>query len=266
MVSLAEYLNCLLQGKPEWAIIKQISNTVIEAEITPPLASGFAPDTYILLIENVEKGVKVSEKILGEKLPVFCPERHINEDGSLCIGYEAGKNINSIGDARRWWGDLLEHFNCQYTAKRSGSWPLGKGLSHGDAAKIQFKMEEIAKPLGWYSEVEVGLFRNKGWLAGRLPKERGTSRQIVNGRLPCPRGCEYQHYPHKKFDCGNELCPQSCKKQHNSILRTDCPNKEAVTKLVLLETARREYEKTYIESLALKDCCGTMKNCPFKTK
>lgn len=233
---------------------------------TPFMESGQPDTTYDLVILEQERiGVCVSEQRIGDKLPAFCMERHINLDGTFCIGLDTGKSILSPQEGEHWWDALLEHFRCQYVARRKRFWPLGKGLSHGDAAEVQIQMEETAIPLGWAQEIEEGIFRKEGWLSGKLPKVRQQAEMLLNQRSECPRGCNYRHFPTTKYGCDKTPCSQGCKKRHKPILKCDCPNREAIYKLVLLEMKRRVLEEKYFDFIKRKTkCCGSMKNCPLR--
>jgi len=249
---------------PSWVKVVSKQNDGFKILAEPPLPSGQVLKKYKLSIVKRDSRVLVSESSVGTNLPSCCPERHINSDGTFCIGYNIGQSINGPANAQNWWEALLKHLCCQYLADRQKTWPVGQGLSHGDAALVQMKMEKLAKPLGWFAEVQLALV-NKGWLGGDLPRERNNSGQLVNGRSVCPRGCHHQHFPFPKFGCGKDICPVTCPKQHNNVLRKPCPNSEIVTQLVLLEKKRRKKERAFFESYEGVVCCGSMKHCPLKS-
>ncbi|PCI43407.1 MAG: hypothetical protein COB49_12285 [Alphaproteobacteria bacterium] len=233
---------------------------------TPFMESGQPDTTYDLVILEQERiGVCVSEQSIGDKLPAFCMERHINLDGTFCIGLDAGRSILSSQDGEHWWNAILEHFRCQYIARRKGFWPLKKGLSHGDAADVQIRMEELSNPLGWAQEIEEGIFRKKGWLGEHLPKINQQTNMLMNQRTGCPRSCYYRHFPKAKYGCDQAPFSTRCEKRHKPILKCNCPNREAIYKLVLLEMNRRELEEKYFDIVKRKaKCCGSMKNCPLR--
>lgn len=264
MRTLPSELSLLLQEKPEWVTVKTKTKNSFQAIILPPLLSGKQPDSYAIKIELEQKTIRVMEAVPGKKLPIFCPERHINPDSSLCIGYRAGSAVKTSENAKQWWESLLDHFRCQRNAARKGFWPLGKALSHGDSVKQQFQMESISMPLGLYAEVEAGIFKKSGWLGGELPRERGNSGKLVNGRSNCPRGCRYTHSPSVKLQCGVIECHAECVKEHNPILRVDCPLRSEICDLVLLETKRRKLDAKFLAEVNHRECCGTMQDCPLK--
>lgn len=155
----------------------------------------------------------MAEVAVGAQLPAYCPERHVNPDGSFCLGLSAG-DIESADEATKWWEQLQEFLRCQAIARSRGKWPPGRELAHGDAALYQLKMEEIAKERGWLHEVQDAHAHKEGWLAGELPRERKHSGMLVNQRAACPRGCLKKGYP---------------------ILRRDCPHRDVIFRLVQLE-------------------------------
>lgn len=155
----------------------------------------------------------------------------------------------------------------QEYAQKYGVWPLEGGLSHGDAAQIQEKMEELAAPLGWKEEVLIGIFRRKGWLANSLPKASQRLDRLLNSRTPCPRGCTRQ---------AGSNCPIVCHPTDTSpeatdgkpILRAECPSRSTLERIALLEHRRQKAQNDFIEEMRkdTPDCCGTMKNCPLASQ
>lgn len=59
------------------------------------------------------------------RLPVFCPERHINPDGSFCLGWEPGvpRLPASPKEARAWWSVLRGYLRLQDAAATARVWP-----------------------------------------------------------------------------------------------------------------------------------------------
>lgn len=152
----------------------------------------------------------------------------------------------------------------QEYAQKYAVWPLEGGLSHGDAARIQEKMEELAAPLGWKEEILVGMFRSKGWLANSLPKASRRLDRLLNSRTPCPRGCTRQADSDRSIVCRPaDAGPEG--KDGKPILRAECPNRSALERIALLEHRRRKAQNNFIKEIRKDawECCGTMNNCPL---
>jgi hypothetical protein len=243
-----------IRGKmPDWVQFSSIDEKaeMLHVVASPLLGGGVIGESYPIVIKDASGNVKVSEVSPGTKLPSACPERHINSDGTFCIGLNAGKNITTAVEAESWWDALASFFRCQNFAAKRGYWPREHWLSHGDAAEDHLAMEKIAEGLGdeWEKEIKLALEYREGWLGGELPRHRKNSDMLVNQRLPCPRGCS-----RKK---GKHILP---------VARRKCSHKQQVSQLVWHENERRRKEAAYINDLISKGfkCCGSMKNCPFR--
>lgn len=251
---------------PAWASITKSKPTKLNVSAVAQLPSGSAGRSYELLIElKAEDQIAVVEKD-GGHLPRCCVERHINPDASFCLHLNSTEAIRSDWAARLWWHSLGKFLSHQDYADRRRKWPMLAQLSHGDAANMQIEMEKLAEPLGWKDEeVTAAIFRQHGWLGGKLPRLSKDKRKLVSARSPCPRGCTRKHHPYRKSSCEREDCAKGCRKAHKPILRADCPNREVVESLVLLEHKRRAEEASFFKSLRKKKitCCGTMDNCPL---
>lgn len=259
-------LNLLVRHLPSWAKILQENKVSVHISAIPPQPSGDGGREYILCLKVSGKGgVEVFEEPAGSLLPKFCVERHINYDSSFCLFLESSNPLKDIKDVEDWWGGLKAFLICQDYAEQSGLWPIGSGLSHGDAAYEQIAMEEIATPLGWLREVELGVVRSKGWLSENLPRASKNFDRVFNRRSPCPRDCTYKHGKLRKRSCDTPNCVEGCQKQHKPILRTDCPHRDAIEGLILHERKRQSIELKMFDTLRRKkfECCGTMKNCPL---
>lgn len=233
---------------------------------SPPLAGGAATRSYSLeLRATSEGGASVREHLPSMHLPCFCPERHINPDGTFCIYYGSEAALANGDAVAAWWESLAAFLNNQQYAEKWRVWPLASGLSHGDAAAHQLEMEAIADPLGWKDEILSSMFRSRGWLAGRLPRACKQLDRVLNVRMPCPRGCTRKHRLLRRRSCEIDSCAPGCRRMHKPILRADCPHRNAVENLVLHEYRRRRLEAEFFKALrkAGHQCCGTMKGCPL---
>src|SRR4051794_34675359 len=55
------------------------------------------------------------------RLPDWCPELHLNADGSLCLGLDQ-LPVADEPHARQWWADLEVHLKLLSTAVRTRVW------------------------------------------------------------------------------------------------------------------------------------------------
>ena len=79
------------------------------------------------------------------QLPRGCPERHINHNGSLCLG-RFSNAPKSHAEAEAWWKELRGHLTMQDWAVLTGRWPEKWAWAHGEeAARYQEQFESIAK-------------------------------------------------------------------------------------------------------------------------
>jgi hypothetical protein len=252
---------------PDWVEIRKQTAAKLVFSANPPSRSG-APgkQSYDLVAEARKGELTVSESAPGKSLPTLCVERHINPGSTFCLFVNSETLPQSPDEAHYWWDGLKAYLQHQQYADKHGHWPIDAQMSHGVAADLQQKMEDVADELGWRADILASIFRKKCWLGGRLPRMAKGRKSLVNARSPCPRGCTRKHHLLRKFACQHVDCLPNCRKRHPPILRADCPHRQAVEKLVMLEHARREIEARMIKQLK-KDghrCCGRMKQCALR--
>lgn len=257
----------LKNTKPVWATIDSATANQINLHAYAPLKSGAQGRLYHLTIKiGSGSGPTVSESGLANLLPQCCIERHINPDASFCLSQGSTSRLTSLEDAHLWWRSLGYYLAHQDFAAKRRFWPLEAGLSHGDAADIQLKMEALAEVNGWKQDVQAAALWSEGWLGGALPRLSKNKRTLVNARSNCPRGCTWKHKALRSTSCETTTCQTGCRKQHKRIVRSDCPNRDIVEELVLLEHQRREAEREVIDILIKGGiaCCGTMDHCQLR--
>lgn len=260
-------LDLLLQTSPSWVRIENKWMDGANVIASPPTVGNKTPrDFHLEMRPSKQRGVRVMEEKKHRQLPNFCLERHINPNSTFCLYFGSEAELTDQDSAVAWWSNLGDFLNNQDYAEKRGVWPLGAGLSHGDAAHEQIAMENLAEPLGWKDDLWRAMFRGKGWMAERLPRVSKTLDRVLNARTPCPRGCKWKHKLLRKESCKIEDCYSDCKKQHKPVLRVKCPNREVIEALVLHEHRRQKIEARIVDDLVQegKRCCGTMKICPLR--
>lgn len=113
----------------------------------------YAGDKYVfyLKVSQGSKGfLEVREDRRSQRLPSFCPERHINFDGSFCLQYgkrdalrpENGEDVSVL------WHLIYGFLELQVKAEVLGRWPSSREWAHGDAASHQQICEGILRCVG----------------------------------------------------------------------------------------------------------------------
>lgn len=238
-------IRLIKSASPSWFIISQeleqeiIGRAIIEI---PDASKDFVIDLKI----SCSTTVFAYEAVVGTLLPASCPERHINEDGSFCLGLNAQSYATDRDRSEVWWSLLHNFLKLQHTASRSRSWPQRQALSHGDAAEHHLKALEAARKLGLEGDYYRMLEGESAWFLNPTLRVHKSGDRLCNGKLPCPKGCK--------------------KKNGNPVPRRKCDRKGLIAALVFHETQRRkaekEFWKTWID--AGKTCCGSMIDCPLR--
>jgi hypothetical protein len=147
-----------------WITIQQAASGHLRCTVTSPLPDG-EPSTYSLLIKVVRSQregpllpstpryftrfvLAVRERGSVLRLPRFCPERHINDDGSFCLGWGAEFDPwpRSRESARHWWKTVCGFVQLQDRASLLRYWPA-RAWAHGDAAEFENDFEKLAMTL-----------------------------------------------------------------------------------------------------------------------
>ncbi|WBL77628.1 hypothetical protein I3J27_32165 [Bradyrhizobium xenonodulans] len=233
-------LDAIADTVPPWAEFRRIGTRAAEVDAVLVRSSGAFTRLFELEVLHLAAEVTVYERVRGKTLPTFCPERHINADGSFCLGLRAGQGINSA-TAATWWTKLHAFLLCQETAAEAGLWPSGAQLSHGDAGDIEFLAEQAAAETGasaaYRDAVEFGI----GPIAAGLSRINKATGRLRNGRSPCLCG--------RKHRTGKPLLRRECQ-------CLGCP--------IELEFERRAAVDRFWRSMSSLQCCGTMLECPLK--
>jgi hypothetical protein len=188
--------------------------------------------------------IEVKENGLNNLLPNFCPQRHMNPNGTFCLGFNAGDAIRDTAAATSWWKKLGLFLTCQDTAHETKTWPPKIEISHGVAGEIEISAEKVAEELGLLAEYQLAVREDQGPIAEALQKIRKSTGKLRNGKAACV--CE------RKYRTGE------------SYLRRDCWAANWPC-LVAMEARRRSEERAFWKSLKGKQvCCRTMDDCPLR--
>jgi hypothetical protein len=219
----------LIRNLPAWAIVQsnQSNSFCIDATIPKFGGSGWPVVRLTIASRNAKLCAKETKPILW---PAFCPERHINDDGTFCLGISDVPSVNDKSSAISWWSYLQEYLDTQFVAGQTKKWPPNKQFAHGDAGIAEEALEKLTKGTKFEQEVGQAHQRNVGWLASTLPRIHKT----------CPRGCNRKGRP---------------------ILRRNCVDRELMFQIVALEHRYRQGEAAFWKSHSGTKCCGYSEGC-----
>ncbi len=201
-----------------------------------------------------------AKEVTPTLLPAFCPERHINADGSFCLYWRAVDDIvvDDPDAALAWWETLVRFLQLQARAARRRRWPEGQGRAHGAAALHQYRAEKAAERLGDPIATDMQEGRLSFVVRGSGAEGPGIrvmrdgdrvyavwlrSRRVVNQRRPC-------------------LCSEGSRPRPQT-LRSCSDHAEAAATLALELHSMAEQERRFWDVFAGYKCCGTMDDCPL---
>lgn len=238
-MSLAALARCC----PTWAEFRPIDGREALVDVVAVRASKTFTRLFELRLVHLGDDVSVSERVIGSTLPACCPERHINPDGSFCIGLRAGRGVTD-GNALAWWDKLHAYALCQETADETGYWPSEAQLSHGEAGEAELAAEDAADQLGLLADYREAVAFDTGLIASGLTKISATTGLLRNGRNAC-------------------ICGRT-DRQGRRLLRKDCHRTERGCPILFEHRRRLMVDRYWRELRGYVSCCGTMRDCPLK--
>ena len=129
------------------------TETAIECSVALPLYDGEISNYHLVIsIGNDSDGEKlvVQEQASRRRLPAACPGRHINIDGTFCLGWGPTRPVvpRSAMEAESAWAQIEWYLHYQDRASACGTWPARATWAHGDsAARAQREIEELDRTL-----------------------------------------------------------------------------------------------------------------------
>lgn len=238
-------LSLLMGVAPNWFSVISRGADIVDGVCSVVDDTATSDREYSITIKMVGEDVYARETVVGEKLPMFCYDRHIMTGGWFCIGLEAGSSVTTAAGARDWWSNLSEFLRLQAVAKATGRWPRAMEFDHGQAGYFHKSALDAAAKLNISEDYELALLGKKSWITTILSQD---GKRLMNGRSPCPVGCV---------------------RKGRRLLRNECCSTETVLELVRNERLRAAALVRFWESIrkdAAMVCCGTMINCPLKDR
>lgn len=230
---------------PDWFLVEAAYAADLRGTARIEVAGAIEQYQIRLRIWIDDDDVCVGEPV-PKRLPQRCPERHINGNGSFCLGFDVNGLGKSLDGARVWWGLLGEYLKHQRTAEKTGLWPAHAAISHGEAGLHHVQALDAARELGVEQEYNRIFEGESCWIDDGSVRVFKDGTRLVNGRSPCPMGCK-----------GRKARP---------ILRRDCCKGDAVFRLVKSEKCRKSSELQFWRDWRDKghECCRTMRKCPAR--
>ena len=141
-------LRFIAEAATDYGATALLTGNALKLRVSVPLADGRTFDHRLEVVAG-RSALKVRE-LEPRKLPAFCPERHINHDGSFCLNWQDGDPlpVTSAASAGCWWTALVQFLMLQPRAANRRRWPARRGWAHGDAAIHQNEAEHAAQRLG----------------------------------------------------------------------------------------------------------------------
>ncbi|MFC0340548.1 E2 domain-containing protein [Paracoccus niistensis] len=246
-----------------WAAEFGATVTAVQAtylEFTFPVfrPDGTAP-TYAIVAEVREDEVAAREAT-PTRLPAFCPERHINRDGTFCLGWGRADDLEVRDEetARAWWARLFKFLTLQERATRLRRWPDRRTWPHGDAAGHQFRAEWAAHRLG--SPFVEDLAQGRLGVARKGHGSGGAGLQMLrDGRRLYSVWEDTRRAVNLRQRC---ICIMG-RASPPAVLRSCGDHADAVVELAFALQDRATAEAAFWAGLEGTSCCGTMDCCPL---
>lgn len=230
---------CIEMAVPDWVLIVGRNPEGLEVDVSPRQQSGAPTEIFELFVNTRTPSGAARERALGRRLPRSCSERHINFDGTFCLGLDRATIVDEHG-GRRFWETVRTYLLSQLFAEKHGRWPPGRGLSHGNAAYLQMRAEEAASAAGVADVYATALDHQQGWLAGDLP-------EVVEAMADGTHACSTRR----------PIGPLQ--------IQLGCARCAALANLVRLERERRRCEREFTAMSAwTRACCNTMPRCELR--
>jgi hypothetical protein len=210
------------------------------------------------------RGLNVSAKeSVPQRLPAFCPELHINGDGSFCLYWAGYKSMEvvDLGIAVEWWGLLWKYLTLQERAKKLRKWPNTAEWAHGKAVTHQYMAIKASEGLGEKFSKALDESRlSVTWHRGSCFSQGPTLRLLLDGVPQYSVWTEINRVVNRKQRC---FCGVSGLRRPKR-LRTCGSHSLHAANLALALHRWAEEDKLFWKNISILTCCGTCDSCPLK--
>lgn len=252
----ADPLHRLESVAPEFGATLTVNGKHAAAKITIILPSG-QPHTFALDLRDEGGRISACESPVGSLLPAFCPDRHINSDGSFCLGWgeDDPSDITDLKAAHTWWSVVVRFLAHQVNANKRRVWPGRENdRAHGAAARYQAVAEPLAAQFGPAFLKDL----HGGALAVRVDIRRRNPRLELyrRGRLIARVSIHSGSLTRERF-----LCP--CNGPVALPITRCGTHAEALANFTVALHCWHREERNFLTDLATggKRCCGTLREC-----
>jgi hypothetical protein len=252
----------LVTAAPEFGAVLTMQ-TQHEAHVVLPvlLVDGLVREHH-LYVNMVDGCLRVAEHRDRRLLPAFCAERHINGDGSFCLGWEdtLDRAPPSYSWAIEWWQRLAAFLRAQVRAEKSRRWP-GPAWPHGGAAVYQRRAEIAAAALS----PAISKALERGELAVHSLDRQTLMGETVfilkqNSRVIWRFGGMPLRIINKQLACA---CPRGDIKRHRRLRTCGSHAQDLLDLANALINRDHEQQRFWIQ-LRGQSCCGTMDGCDLR--
>lgn len=206
----------------------------------------------IRLLVDVGSAQPLVREVAPDRLPGFCPNRHIVNDGWFCMNYadEDPRPVRDAADAADWWARLLKFLSLQETASVLRRWPSRQEWAHGRAAAHQARAERCAARLGAALADALARRRLQAVKGPHFIQVRDAERRLFSVWTDARRVATLR----QRCVCGSGLALSACA-DHAQIA--------ADLATALLDWERDE--RRFWQALRETPCCGSLDACPLKS-
>lgn len=263
MNSIELLINALSGAHDSEVIIQSHEDTILNILINLRRVDGKVIPYQLRIKATPDSSVVVSE-VTTQLLPICCPERHINPNGTFCLYWEddIDLRITDIDKATLWWQILISFLLKQERAKKKREWPDQNAWAHGSAANFQ------RAALSALDQVNINLkdsvLTNSIKVTyHKTSKGNGSYYKVFrNGLVWYIVWEKFERIAILRQTC---LCGSKSKKHYKSTLR-NCSKKLHHKKFV--DFAINYYrwkieEEKFWADFKGQPCCGTLNECPL---
>jgi hypothetical protein len=255
-ISLVLLSDIASEYKAKLCEYKQHGEALYELEVD---YSDQRTQVFFLTLTAKDSFVSAQEKKISV-LPAFCPERHINRDGTFCIGWGGIEELRIVDEssARNWWEKLIQFLRAQRRAVKKRVWP-GETWAHGGAAPFQYEAEQYALKLGqaFIEKLKANKLHVKRKI--NLSGNGSAFKFYIDGKLSYSVWEKYARVANTRQPC---ICYLP-KGKRRKRMRSCEDHTIAAANLVISLWNFQLKEQEFWGSFKDKECCGTMNNCPL---
>jgi len=261
---MAKVLELIAEAAPAFgSSATRATRTRLELEVCVARPSGNI--VVFPMVAQTSGGDRVAvreNRTKSQRLPVYCPERHINRDGWLCLFWASGDDAVVVLDQQSaidWWSAVINHLDGQLYAEKHRRWP-GRARAHGDAVKHQARAEAAAAAFG--PEMAKALRQGRLQLvpseARLLKTPTQPVRLVLDGKRVFAKTVEQEYVVNLRAPCpctspGRPKTLRKCGKHADEAFAL-------VDSLVRQQIAEEGF---YADMIGKVACCGSMDDCPL---